>query len=416
MFVDRVRVALRAGNGGAGVVSFVRARGKPRGRPVGGNGGDGGSVILRADSGVASLLRYQRNPHHAAGHGNHGEGDLKHGRSGSNLVLPVPLGTQVFDDEGTLIADLVEPGQEVVAIPGGRGGRGNAAFVNPINRAPEVAEQGEYGVEAWFTLELKYLADAALVGYPNAGKSTLISRVSAARPKIADYPFTTIEPNLGVVSFDEREFLLADIPGLIEGASSGKGLGQEFLRHVERARVLVLLLDPSDLQDDSPSRQLEVLVRELRSYSPDLADRPRLVVVNKGDLPGAAEVADQLGAVLVSAVTGDGLRPLLHAIADLIDEEERARPARRGFILHRPLPPRFTVDRIGGTWVVTGLTAERAVALADLTLPEAADLAARRLARIGVDAALAAAGAKEGDEVRIGDLTFEYTPDGDEEE
>ncbi|HEY7822425.1 MAG TPA: GTPase ObgE, partial [Acidimicrobiia bacterium] len=217
MFVDRVRINLRAGNGGAGVAAFERIKGRPKGRPTGGNGGAGGSVILRADPSVATLLRYQRNPHHAAGDGFHGEGDNRHGKKGDDLVLEVPLGTVVWDESGVLVADLVEEGQEVVAVHGGRGGLGNAAFVGPANRAPSVAEQGEYGDEQWLTLELKLLADAALVGFPNAGKSTFISKVSAAKPKIADYPFTTLEPNLGVVSFDDREFVLADIPGLIEG-------------------------------------------------------------------------------------------------------------------------------------------------------------------------------------------------------
>ena len=263
MFVDRVRVSLRAGNGGAGVASFLRSKGKPKGRPSGGSGGQGGSIVLRADPSVATLLRYQRNPHHAAGHGTHGEGDLRHGKNGEDLILPVPLGTLVRDEGGELIADLVEEGQEVVAVQGGRGGLGNAAFVGPMNKAPSVAEQGEYGSEEWFTLEMKLLADAALVGFPNAGKSTFISKVSAAKPKIAAYPFTTLEPNLGVVSFDGREFVLADIPGLIEGAAEGKGLGHEFLRHTERARVLVYLLDPTDMQQLETGEQLAVLKREI---------------------------------------------------------------------------------------------------------------------------------------------------------
>jgi GTP-binding protein len=362
---------------------------------------------------VATLLRYQRNPHHTAGSGGHGEGDLRHGRRGEDLILPVPLGTVVYDDEGTMIADLVEAGHEVEAVPGGRGGRGNAAFVSPSNRAPGVAEQGEYGRSEWFTLEMKLLADAALIGFPNAGKSTFISKVSAAKPKIADYPFTTLEPNLGVVSFDEREFVLADIPGLIEGAAQGRGLGHEFLRHVERARVLVVLLDPT--QEVSPQDQLQVLTGEVRDYSADLAARPRLVLVNKGDLGDFEGLASSLGARVVSAVTGAGVREALHDIADLVDEAERGAPARKGFVLHRPLGPTFTVRREDGGWRVEGLAAERAVAFADLTLPEAADLAAWRLARLGVNEALSEAGAVQGDEVRIGDLAFEFIPDTGEE-
>ncbi len=416
MFVDRVRVSLRAGSGGAGVAAFVRSKGKPRGKPIGGNGGKGGDVILRVDPSVATLLRYQRNPHHAAEKGTHGEGDMRHGRYGSDLVLPVPPGTVVFDDLGTMVADLVEPGQEVVAVTGGRGGRGNAAFVSPANRAPEVAEQGEFGREEWFTLEMKLLADAALIGFPNAGKSTFISKVSAAKPKIADYPFTTLEPNLGVVSFDGREFVLADIPGLIEGAARGKGLGHEFLRHIERARVLVVLLDPSPLQEHSPARQLQILSEEIGGYSPQLAARPRLVLLSKSDLADADDLEAVPGAIPVSAITGAGLRPALHAIGDLIDDAERSAPERRGFVLHRPLGPTFRVEREGAAWRVEGVAAERAVGFADLTMPEAAELAARRLSRLGVDDALEAAGAVRGDEVRIGDLSFEFLPDRSEEE
>ncbi len=410
MFVDRVRVHLRAGNGGAGVAAFERAKGRPKGKPSGGNGGPGGSVILRADPSVATLLRYKRNPHHLADHGKHGEGDLRHGRAGQDLVLPVPLGTVVTDDEGVLIADLVEPGQEVVAVQGGRGGLGNAAFVSPSRRAPGIAEQGEYGREEWFTLELKLLADAALIGFPNAGKSTFISRVSAAKPKIADYPFTTLEPNLGVVSFDDREFVLADIPGLIEGAAEGKGLGHEFLRHTERARALVVLLDPAETQTHPPEAQLEILSREIADYSAELASRPRLVLVNKADAFDVEEVARATGAMAVSALSGEGMRDALHAIADLVEQAEREAPPREGFVLHRPLGPGFEVRREGDGWRVSGLPAERAVAMADLTVPEAADLVAHRLARLGVDDALQRAGAVEGDEVRIGDLHFEFTP------
>lgn len=414
MFVDRVRVNLRAGDGGAGVAAFERAKGRPKGKPIGGNGGPGGSVILRADPSVATLLRYQRNPHHTAGNGTHGEGDTRHGKGGADLILSVPLGTMVRDEEGTLIADLVSPGQEVVAVRGGRGGLGNAAFVGPSNRAPSVAEQGEYGEEEWFTLEMKLLADAALIGFPNAGKSTFISHVSAAKPKIADYPFTTLEPNLGVVSFDGREFVLADIPGLIEGAAEGKGLGHEFLRHTERARVLVILLDPAETQTDPPERQLEILRREIEDYSPDLASRPQLLIMNKIDIEGARAQAEPLGALAVSALTGEGVREALHAIADLVDEAERAAPERRGFILHRPLGPTFSIRREDEAWRVEGRSVERAVGFADLTMLEAADMAARRLSRLGVDEALVEAGAVAGDEVRIGEIAFEFRVDEEE--
>lgn len=409
MFVDRVRVQLRAGNGGAGVVAFLRTRGRPKGRPQGGNGGAGGDVIVEADPSVGTLFRYQRQPHHRAGDGTHGEGDLRHGRGGQDLVLPVPLGTLVIDKSGAVVADLVKPGHRVVVLRGGRGGRGNAAFVSPKLRAPAVAEQGEYGRAEWFTLELKLSADAALIGFPNAGKSTLISSVSAAKSKVADYPFTTLQPHLGVVSIDDREFVLADIPGLIEGAAEGKGLGHEFLRHVERARVLVILLDPSPLQSHPVTEQLDILLAEMTSYMPDLAERARVVAVTKADLPQAASVAvDIPGSLLISAATGQGIPTFLFAIANLVDAAAKASPDRPGFVLHRPVVADLEIKREGNVWVVEGQGARRAVAFADLTVPDAARLAASRLTRLGVDQALIEAGARPGDEVRIGDLAFEF--------
>jgi GTP-binding protein len=421
VFVDEARVFVRAGDGGAGAVAFRKLRGKPRGKPEGGSGGSGGDVIAQADPSVATLLTYRRNPHHRAGSGAHGSGDLRHGRRGDDLVLRVPVGTVVKDAAETAIADLVEPGQRVTLIEGGRGGRGNAAFVGPRHHAPHFAEQGEYGDRAEFTFELKVLADAAIIGFPNAGKSTLVSRVSAARPKIADYPFTTLQPNLGVVSLADREFVLADIPGLIEGAAAGKGLGHEFLRHAERARALLVLLDPSPLQDVSVAEQLAVLSSELEAHSPDLAARPRVLAVNKVDLPGAEEAAERLSGLVeepvhrISALTGAGLDVLMHAVADAVERAERAAPDRAGFVLHRPVPPGFEIHREGDMWVVTGKAAQRAVALDDLTKPEAADLAARRLARAGVDDALRAAGALPGDDVRIGDVVFEFHEHDEEE-
>ena len=408
---------LRAGNGGAGVVSFQRHGRHPKGRAVGGSGGPGGNVVVEADEAMSTLLTYKRNPHHSAGAGKHGRGDFQQGKRGDDLVLRVPLGTTIRDDDGTIVADLVEHGQSVVLVEGGRGGRGNAAFLSPQHRAPTFCEQGEYGPAEWFEFELRLVADAALIGFPNAGKSTLISRISAAKPKIADYPFTTLEPNLGVVSIADREFVVADVPGLIEGAAEGKGLGHDFLRHTERARALVVLLDPSPLQTDEVDRQYEVLIRELAAHSSELAARPRVVVVSKGDLPEAEISADVLRDLLgepvhvISSVTGAGLTDLLHSIADAVDTAMKAAPEREGFMLHRPLATPFEITRVGDEWVVSGRAAERAVALNDLTQPDAAAVAARRLARIGVDEALRAAGAIAGDDVRIGDLVFEFDDD-----
>ncbi len=418
-FVDSVRLFTRGGAGGAGVAAFQKRKGKPRGRPNGGRGGRGGDVVMVADSAVGSLLRYDRKPHWNATDGEHGGGELRHGRNGEDLELTVPLGTLVRDADGTLIADLVESGQRLVVAQGGRGGRGNASFVTPDRKAPSFCEQGEYGEDHTLHLELQLVADAALIGYPNAGKSTLIAGVSAASPKIADYPFTTLVPHLGVVSIDTREFVLADIPGLIEGAAEGKGLGHEFLRHTERARVLVVLLDSSDLQVDTPERQYYVLTNELAQHSPDLAERPRVVVLSKSDLPQEypTEWAADLGVELIEAsgVTGEGVPALLHRIADLADLAQRTAPEREGFMLHRPLGSSFTINRVDGTWVVAGRAAERAVNLDDLTNPEAADLVAKRLVATGIDGALRGAGTQPGDDVRIGEIVFTYDPDATDE-
>lgn len=417
MFVDRIQVHVRAGNGGAGVAAFLKAKGKPQGKPVGGNGGDGGALIVRADAHMSTLLTYRRNPHHRAGAGKHGTGDFQHGKTGEDLVLPVPPGTTIYDTDGVMIADLVESGQQVNVLPGGRGGRGNAAFVSARMKAPSVCEQGEYGPEESLIFELRLMADAALVGFPNAGKSTFISKVSAAKPKIADYPFTTLEPNLGVVSISDQEFVLADIPGLIEGAADGKGLGHEFLRHIERAQVLVILLDPSITATHSAREQHDILVRELGDFSPELLERPRVVAISKMDLPEAREAATELEDVhLFSSITGDGVSELLFSIATEVDLAERSRPEREGYVLHRPVRPQFSVYRDGESWVVEGIGAERAVRFADLTNPQAADMAADRLERLGVEQALEDAGVETGDTVRIGDLEFEFLGVGEEDE
>src|SRR5256885_11306966 len=274
-FVDLVQVNLRGGDGGAGAVSFRREAHVPKGGPDGGDGGSGGDVYLQADRNVASLLAYRDHPHRRAESGKHGSGNKRHGSSGSDLVVSVPEGTQVKTRDGELLADLVRHGDRYLAARGGRGGRGNARFLSNARRAPGFAEQGEYGEEHWLRLEVKLLADAALVGFPNAGKSTLIAAMSAAKPKIADYPFTTLEPNLGVVRFRDHEYVVADIPGLIEGAAEGRGLGHEFLRHVERARVLVLLLDLAPVDERSPDEQEAVLLAELGAYRPELLRRDR---------------------------------------------------------------------------------------------------------------------------------------------
>ncbi|HEX6310645.1 MAG TPA: GTPase ObgE [Acidimicrobiia bacterium] len=403
-FVDEVQVNLRGGDGGAGAISFRREAHVPRGGPDGGDGGRGGDVILEADRNVASLLAFRDHPHRRAKSGTHGSGKRRAGATGADLVVRVPEGTVVKNREGEVVADLVRHGDRYVAARGGRGGRGNASFLSNARRAPSFAEQGEYGEEHWLRLELKLMADAALVGFPNAGKSTLISAVSAAKPKIAGYPFTTLEPHLGVVRFHEHEFVLADIPGLIEGAAEGKGLGHRFLRHVERARVLVVLLDLASMEGRTPEDQEQVLLAELARYRPDLLERPRLVVGTKADV--ATEPFDGL---TISAVTRQGLDDLLGRLATMVDDARASEPVAEPFVVHRPVEQGFSVVRDDdGAWRVRGQAAERVVAMADLTNAEAIAYVQDRFRRMGVERALARAGAREGDLVRVGPVELEY--------
>jgi GTP-binding protein len=408
-FVDEAQVHVKGGDGGAGAVSFRREAHVSRGGPDGGDGGKGGDVWLVADHNVASLFAFRDHPHRRAGSGVHGMGKGRHGRAGADLEVPVPEGTVVRDPGGTVVADLALAGERWLAARGGQGGRGNARFLSNRRRAPAFAEQAEVGEERWLDLELKLMADVALVGFPNAGKSTLISTVSAAKPRIADYPFTTLEPHLGVVRFGEHEFVLADIPGLIEGASEGRGLGHRFLRHIERARALLVLVDLAAPDGRPAAEQEAVLVEELRRYHPDLAARPRLVVGSKSDAAGPNGGWD---GIKVSAVTGEGVRPLLGAVAELVEQARAELPRSSRFVLHRPEPAGVAVERdTDGSWVVHGRAAARAVALSDLTLPEALAYAQGRLRSLGVDRALARAGARSGDRVRIGGFEFDFEPD-----
>lgn len=408
-FVDEAQAHVKAGDGGAGAVSFRREAHVPKGGPDGGDGGDGGDVWLVADRNTASLLAFRDHPHRAAGKGGHGQGRGRHGASGADLEVPVPEGTVVRSLEGEVLAELVSAGDRFLAAAGGRGGRGNARFLSNRRRAPSFAEQGEVGEERYLNLELKLAADVALVGFPNAGKSTFISRVSAARPKIGDYPFTTLEPHLGVVRFDDHEFVVADVPGLVEGASEGRGLGHRFLRHVERARVLLVLVDLSELAPHPPGEQERLLLEELGRYRPELLERPRLVVGSKAD--AESEGVDWDGP-RVSAVTGEGLRPVLGRLATLVADARAAEPETFSFVVHRPDPEGLVVQRADdGGFVVRGRPAERAVAVNDLTNPQALAYVHHRLKQLGVDRALARAGARPGDVVRIGAMSFEYEDD-----
>ena len=417
-FVDSAQLHAKAGDGGAGCVSFRREAHVAKGGPDGGDGGRGGSVWIVADHNQASLLGFRDHPFRRATDGQHGTSKRQHGSGGKDIVVTVPVGTIVYSREGELLVDLSGPGDRWLAAEGGLGGQGNARFLSNKRRAPAFAEQGEVGEEQWYNLELKLQADVALIGFPNVGKSTLIARVSAARPKIADYPFTTLVPNLGVVRVgarsgrpgDATEFVMADIPGLIEGAAQGRGLGHDFLRHVERARVLCVLLDLSELAPVGPEEQLEILLRELGDYQADLLERPRIVVGSKGDV-AAHEVE---GVLTISSVTGEGIDLLVGQLAGLVVQvrHEEAEHIEHEVVVHKPLPDEIRVEKSGpNDWVVEGRPAIRAVRFQDLTDDEALAEIVRRLRALGVDRMLTRAGVRDGDVVNIGPLSFEWWRD-----
>jgi len=392
-------------------VSFRREGPVVNGGPNGGDGGNGGDIWLVADHNVASLLAFRDHPHRRAGDGVHGKGKDLHGRRGESLEVTVPEGTVVSDlYTGEVLAELNNHGDRWMAVAGGRGGRGNARFLSNRRRAPTFAEQGEHGEERWFRLEIRLMADVALVGFPNVGKSTLISVISAARPRIADYPFTTLEPNLGVVSIDDdTSFTVADIPGLIEGASEGRGLGHRFLRHVERARVLCIMVDLAPLDGVGPVEQEEVLLRELGQYRPELLERPRIVAGTKADLVPTEAVDSSHFDAVISAVTRDGVRDLVGQMASMVHTSRADEPAVDGMVVLRPEPTGAVVERTDdGEYVVLGRDVERVVALNDVTTPEALAYIDQRLDRLGVLRLLARAGVADGDVVHIGEFSFEY--------
>ncbi len=404
-FVDEAQLNIRGGDGGAGCISFRRESHTPKGGPDGGDGGSGGDIWLQADRNVASLLSFRDHPHRRAPSGTHGSGNQRHGAAGSDLTVYVPEGTTVrTHDSGDVIADLINHGDRWLAARGGRGGRGNTRFLSNARRAPTFAEQGEYGEERWVELELRLMADAALVGFPNSGKSTLIASVSAAKPKIANYPFTTLVPNLGVVRFQDHEFVLADIPGLIEGAAEGRGLGHRFLRHVERTRVLVVLLDLAPMDGRTPEDQERILLDELGRYRPELLTRPRITIGTKADV---AVFETEYPAI--SAVTHRGLDEFVGQLGSLIDGAREEEPVSDSYVVYRPDEEGFSVTRDSdGAYRLAGRSAERVVAMADLTNTEALEYIHQRFRKMGVEKALARAGAKEGDLVRIGDVELEY--------
>jgi len=421
MFLDSVKVWLRAGDGGAGASTFRREAHVPRGGPDGGDGGRGGSIHLRVDPGETTLRDYQVKHHFRAPAGGRGERARRHGKAGEDLVLDVPPGTAVYEDStGALLADLVATGQTAMVARGGRGGLGNTHFATATHQAPKHAQKGEPGEERWVRLELRLIADVGLVGLPNAGKSTLLAAVTAARPKIADYPFTTLEPNLGVMELeDERRPTIADVPGLIEGASSGAGLGHAFLRHVERTRVLVQVVDGSGRD---PEWDYDVIREELRAHDPALLQKPMLVAFNKVDLPSAAEAwpafrasraRDGVTAIPISAATGEGINRFQRALAELLPpaEELGLPPEPAGIVVHRidAAPDRVFVSREpDGAFRVAGRRIERLAAQTDFEVEESAERFQRDLERSGADEELRRAGIQPGDTVRVGAVELEW--------
>jgi GTP-binding protein len=405
VFVDEVRLVVKAGDGGGGSASMRREPYTPRGGPDGGDGGRGGDVILRVDPSMFDLSRYADRPRHQAAHGGPGSSNNRHGANGADLVLPVPDGTVIRDERG-LVADLVGSDASVVVARGGRGGRGNASLASARNRVPRLAERGEPGEERRLVLELRLVADVALVGPPNAGKSTLLSRLTAARPKIADYPFTTLEPNLGVAGGDQR-YLVADVPGLVEDAHRGKGLGLRFLRHVSRCRVLVYVVD---LTGD-PQRDLAMVRSEVEAFDPELSGRRSLVVGTKADLPGASRTLPPDVDAAVSGLTGEGVEELGDRIQDLVARARAEEPPRSTYVVYRPAREPFAVKREGDRFRVEGPWVERWVAEADLEDDRQVAQLQRRLVRAGVERRLAEAGARRGDEVLIGETAFEFIPE-----
>jgi len=424
MFVDVAKIYVKGGDGGNGVVAFRREKYVPRGGPSGGDGGKGGDVVLEVDPNLSTLQDFKYKIHYKAEKGEHGQGSNKAGKNGEDLVIKVPPGTIVKDAETfEILADLVEPGQRFIVAKGGRGGRGNARFVSSVNQAPDFAEKGEPGEERWIILELKLLADVGLIGFPNVGKSTLLSRMTAARPKIADYPFTTLTPNLGVVDLgpERKSFVVADIPGLIEGAHEGLGLGHDFLRHIERTKVLVHVIDGSGFEID-PVEGFYKINEELKQFSIKLTEKPQIVAVNKMDLeesrknfPKILERLSKEGyeVLPISGATGFGIKDLINKIVEYLNREKDKE-------IHFQVPEeevkRYTfkksedirVEKGGNIFYVKGKVVERLVAMTDLENESAVKRLQRTLKKMGIDDMLKEKGIKEGDIVKIGDAEFYY--------
>ncbi len=426
MFIDEAKIYVKGGDGGRGCVSFHHEKFRPLGGPDGGSGGSGGNVYCEATPHLNTLAEFIHRRHFRAKNGSPGEGNNRHGANAHDLVITVPVGTQVKDENGRLLADLAFPGQRVLVAKGGRGGRGNASFVNPRRRTPKFAERGEAGEERWIILELKVLADVGVVGLPNVGKSTFITHISQAKPRIADYPFTTLDPVLGVVEVSEYEsFVVADLPGLIEGASKGKGLGHKFLRHVERTKLLLHMLDLSTADQRDPLEDLERINRELGSYSPSLLEKPQLVLGNKIDI-ASRELVERIAGEMrargydfhpVSALTGEGIRELILKVAERLREigdvpvGAPLPPGKTIFTYDPSLEKGFEVVAEGKGFRVKGAAVERMVSMTDLENPEALLYLQRRLRGMGVERELERRGARPGDPIYIGKEVFDFFPD-----
>ncbi|AIF66916.1 GTPase ObgE [Terribacillus saccharophilus] len=424
MFVDQVKVFVKAGDGGNGIVAYRREKYIPLGGPAGGDGGSGGDVIFKVDEGLNTLMDFRYQRHFKAKRGENGMSKGQHGKNSEPLILPVPPGTLVRDeDTGEVIADLTKHEQEAVIAKGGRGGRGNSRFASPRNPAPDFAENGEPGVERNLQIELKLIADVGLVGFPSVGKSTFISVVSAAKPKIADYHFTTLAPNLGVVETqDQRSFVLADLPGLIEGAHEGIGLGHQFLRHVERTRVIVHVIDMASTEGRDPYDDYVTINEELKKYNEDLTTRPQIIIANKMDIPEAEEnlvvfkekIPADIDVFPISAITRDGLQDVLYAIADKLDQIPKIEKpvedqTERVVYRFEEAEKQFEITRDpDGAYVLYGEPIEKLFKMTDFNRDEAARRFSRQMRAMGVDEALRKRGAKDGDIIRLLELEFEF--------
>jgi GTPase len=434
MFVDQVEIEVQAGNGGNGSATFRKEKFVPHGGPNGGDGGRGGSVVLEVDPHLSTLLDFRYQRHYKAPRGGDGQSKDMYGKDGEDLILKVPPGTVVYDrDTGELLADLTALDARATVVKGGVGGRGNTHFANSVHQAPKFAEKGEPGEQRWLRLELKLLADVGLLGYPSVGKSTLIAAVSAAKPKIAEYPFTTLIPNLGVVYVEpQKSFVMADLPGLIEGAHEGVGLGLQFLRHVERTRVLVHMLDVSGLTERDPLEDFRIINRELALYSESMSKLPQVVALNKIDVVTDTVLVDRLERTLrgeghevfrISAATRQGLEPLLYRLWDMIEEARAAAAAAPDDQVVHIKAERMEDSRrwevrqaAPGEWVVEGKGMTRMVAMTDLANRYGVRRLQKSLERIGVNRKLKEMGVKDGDTVRIGDAEFNYEDEDVEDE